>query len=128
MGCLCKCRYPLCGRYFVLPKPRERYKSGTYCRLEHQRCAKATRCVKQRRACAKSRLLELAARKLHQLKAESEWQEDDALKCKLRDYIRIAARKDRTLRDYAYLAVHWITRNRQQIEQRRAELTPATRG
>jgi len=84
--------------------------------------------VKQRRACAKSRLLELAARKLHQLKAESEWQEDDALKCKLRDYIRIAARKDRTLRDYAYLAVHWITRNRQQIEQRRAELTPATRG
>ena len=62
------------------------------------------------------------------MKTGPEWQEDDALKCKLRDYIRIAARKDRTLRDYAYLAVHWITRNRQQIEQRRAELTPATRG
>jgi hypothetical protein len=83
--------------------------------------------VKQRRACAKSRLLELAAGKLHQLKAGAEWQEDDGLKCEVRDHIRLAAKKDRTLRDYAYLAVHWITRNRQQIEQRRAELKPAIR-
>ena len=113
VGCLCKCRYSLCGRYFVLAKPREKYKSGTYCRLEHQRYAKATRCMKQKRACAKSRLLDLAAGKLHQWKAGSEWQEDNALKCKLRDDIRLAARKDRTMRDYAYLAVHWITRNRQ---------------
>jgi hypothetical protein len=123
VGCLCKCRYSLCGRYFVLRNPREKYKSGTYCRLEHQRHAKATRCMKEKRECTKARLLELAAGKLHQLKAGSEWQDDSALKHKARDHIRLIARKDGTLRDYAYLAVHWITRNRQQIEQRRIELT-----
>ena len=72
--------------------------------------------------------MELAAGKLHQLKAGAEWQEDSVLKVKLRDHIRLAARKDRTLRDYAYLAVHWITRNRQQIERRRAELKTTARG
>lgn len=122
VGCLCKCRYSLCSRYFVLRNPREKYKSGTYCRLEHQRHAKATRCMKQKRDDAKSRLLELAAGKLHQLKAGSEWQDDSAVKHKLRDHIRVAASKDRTLRDHAYLAVHWITRNRHQIERRRVEL------
>ena len=123
VGCLCKCRYSLCGRYFVLPNPREKYKGGTYCRLEHHRYAKATRCMKEKRACAKSRLLELAAGKLHQLEFGSEWQEDSALKLRLRDHIRLAARKDPTLRDYAYLAVHWITRNRRPIERTRVELT-----
>jgi hypothetical protein len=29
---ICKCRYPRCGKYFFIEKPRSAYKQGTFCR------------------------------------------------------------------------------------------------
>jgi hypothetical protein len=123
-GCLCKCRHSLCGRYYILAKPRTQYKTGTYCRLEHQRSAKAALCMRQKRHFMKSRLVEIAATRLRQRRAGPEWQADCASKLILRDHIRQVARKDNSLRDFRYMGVHWITRNQRLIEQKRGELCP----
>jgi len=121
LGCrLSKCRYRRCNRYFALQNPRKKYRSGTFCCPEHQKYAKAAECMKRKRDLAKTTLVDLAAAKLHQLKAGVDWNSEPKLKLKVRDYLRLAARKDRLLWDYKRLALHWITRNRYLIEARRS--------
>jgi len=122
---LCKCRYALCGRYFVHLKPRRSYKHGTFCG-NHQMAWTATRQVKERRHLARSALIDLAATELLKMRINGpHWQVDRQRKIQLAKDISAQIR----ITDFApfgpaRLSLTWVTRNRQEIERRRLQLCP----
>jgi hypothetical protein len=122
---ICKCRYSLCGLYFVHPKPRQWYKHGTFCG-DHQMAWTATQHVKERRDQVRSELLDIAATELMKGRIHGpQWQDDRPRKIQLANAVsaRIRNNGDAALRQVRLgVRLTWVTRNRQEIEKRRLEL------
>ena len=117
---LCKCRYSLCGRYFVHPKPRRSYKHGTFCG-NHQMAWTATQQVKERRLLVRSVLVDLAATELLKGRINGpHWQVDKQRKIQLAKDVSARIRiTDFATLGPARISLTWVTRNRQEIERRR---------
>jgi hypothetical protein len=120
---LCKCRY--CNRYFVHPKPRRRYKHGTFCG-NHQMSWYARRRVMETRRLIHSALLDIAAKELMKRRINGpQWQEDSPRKIQLANDVSTWIRKNGSaaLRHFrSNVKLTWVTRNSQEIEKRRQEL------
>jgi hypothetical protein len=121
---LCKCRH--CGRYFLHPHPRKVYRRGTFCCRQHQSHASAVQRTKTRRLRVKSELIETAASELvKSTGGGSEWKGDYAARVRLARQLSkyVYMSRDPEIRAQYPIRVHWVTRNRDRIEQRRVELT-----
>jgi hypothetical protein len=117
---LCKCRYKLCGRYFVHAKPRRSYKHGTFCG-DHQMAWTATQQVMRSRHLIRSALLNFAATQLMKRHVDGpHWQGDKQTKIQLAN--DISARIRANALGTARVGLTWVTRNRQEIEKHRLKL------
>jgi hypothetical protein len=120
---LCKCRYSPCGKYFLQAQPRRSYRHGTFCCRDHQRRASAEVLTKARRSRAKISLVESAAKFLVKRGRSPAWQDDDGLKRRLAEFISTVVSQDPNLQlGRQDVKLHWVTRNRPLIEQRRLQL------
>jgi hypothetical protein len=119
-----KCRYPPCGRYFLLEKPRSGgYRHGTFCCKEHRAQHSAAARTKELRSQAKKRLIDLAARWLLRNSPDQDWQRENALKRRLAASLSLQIGQQpnlSTTRDE--VKVNWVTRNAAKIEQLRSKL------
>lgn len=118
---LCKCRYPFCGRYFLLARPWRVRKHGTFCCREHQARASAAACTKERRATAYRELVEFAAKWLTEWGVRSpDWVNNDRVKRRLAGALSRYVGRKRNLRALRQnIQVKWVTRHRLAIEQKR---------
>jgi hypothetical protein len=122
--CLCKCVFAKCGRYFLLAKPRKVYKRGTFCCRSHQMAASALALTSNRRAKAKRGLIELAAQQLLNWRVRSaDWADDGRQRLRLARELSQHMRRNPNLRaNRRQVKVNWVTRHRQQIEQKRVRI------
>jgi hypothetical protein len=122
---LSKCRH--CGRYFVHPKPRRSYKNGTFCSNQHQMSWNATRRGREKRRFIHSALLDIAAAELMRRRVSGpRWQNDRSRKIQLANDVSAWIREngDAAFRHLRFnVKLTWVTRNRQEIEKRRRELS-----
>ena len=121
--CICKCRHAGCGRYFVLRKPRQSYRHGTFCCREHQRLASALACTTYRRFWVGRELIDVAARKLVECRVRGPgWHEDTMWKRRLATAISKAMSHNPNLRaNRKTVKANWVARHWLEIEQRRLE-------
>ena len=123
--CLCKCRYAPCSKYFLLKKPRQSYRHGTFCCRHHQSFASATALTNERRTWANDALINYAASQLLKWGTDGpQWQNDASRKLRLASVLSGLIRQDPNLRaNRQFVKVNWVTRHRREIEQKRRELT-----
>jgi hypothetical protein len=123
---LCKCRYHLCGRYFLLAKPRQSYRNGTFCCRSHQSRHSATASVRSQRQKVAAELIDAAAKQLVQWRiADPGWQDRGREKARLAERVSgyIVKQKNPNLKAYRpWVKVNWVTRNAEKIELRRKQL------
>jgi hypothetical protein len=120
---LCKCRYPLCGKYFLCSKVRRSYRHGTFCSPEHRSRASADALTKRRRSDVRRELEEYAARQLAKWRSTSAWQDDNAVKLRLAVSLSTRMNEKAWLRAGRHdVRVNWVTRHSTAIEQRRLRL------
>ena len=128
--CLCKCRHPQCGRYFLHAKPRLFYRYGTFCCREHHKNASANVCTRLKRRSAEAELIEVAAKRLRKWRVNGpQWHEDCAKKKRLADEltnyitgVQTGCIKPNLKAYHQEVKVNWVTRNRQKIENKRLAL------
>jgi hypothetical protein len=118
---LCKCRYQICGRYFVMDRvPHKRYVKGTFCCRRHQSSAMAAPLTAAKRRTQTEKLIAIAAAYLRGRRAD--WNGNALLVRKLLDHINAHMADHPDLRlGRQYIAVNWITRHKTEIERKRAE-------
>jgi hypothetical protein len=123
---ICKCRDPRCGRYFLIPKARENYLSGTFCCRAHATRTAAARCMQKNRANAKMGLIEEAARYLSDVGAGPGWVTDSRIRLKVVRHLCLVIERRKRLQAYYYnwLKANWVTLHRDAIEQKRLEHVP----
>jgi hypothetical protein len=117
---LCKCRYPSCGRYFLLARPRSVRKHGTFCCRQHQARQSAATCTKERRVAAYRELIAFAAKWLSDRGVSPDWANNARLKWCLAGALSGHIKHKRHLGALPPdIEVKWITRHRLAIEQAR---------
>jgi hypothetical protein len=120
---LCKCRHPNCGLYFLHDKPRQSYRSGTFCGHEHSKNVAATLAMYKTRTHGQEELIEEAARQLlNGGFASPEWQDNSERKCLLAAALSLAIPRMRLQGYKQDVKVNWVTRHQALIEQKRVEL------
>lgn len=119
---LCKCRYKLCGRYFMHSKPRPAYRNGTFCCRNHQSRASGAAQTDLRRQNTKRDLIKRAGEWLVKKHATSDWQSSRRLKDSLAAYLTSCIAGDPNLHGLDHVKVGWVTRNRALIEHERIQL------
>ena len=120
---VCKCRFLRCGRYFIHPKPRDRYKHGIFCNAKCARSAAAVASMGLSRSRGRERLVEAAARKLGDWRvAGPEWQDDSDRKRRLVEHLCILIARERLHGYKQEVKVNWVTRHKRAIEQQRERL------
>jgi hypothetical protein len=121
-----RCRYSLCGRYFLLARPNRSYRRGTFCCREHQRRASATIETRERRSQLHNLLIEMAAQQLLRWEVNGEeWADERQTKERLARILsrQILQSKEPILRAYRRpVKINWVTHNSREIEQRRRPL------
>jgi len=118
---LCKCRYPPCGRYFLLAKPRKVRRRGTFCCRQHQARTSAAARTKELRVTANRELVEFAAKWLTDWGMKSaKWVDDARLRRRLARALSVHVSRNPLQRARRQrIEAKWVTRHRQAIEQQR---------
>ena len=110
---------------FLHPHPRKVYRRGTFCCRQHQSHTTAIQRTKTRRLRVKLELIKAAATQLVACGSGYEWKGDYAARAQLARQISkyVSVSRNPEIRAQYPLRVHWVTRNRDRIEQKRVELT-----
>jgi hypothetical protein len=119
---LCRCRYSVCGQYFLKESLRPApLVHGAFCSPAHQRKASAGDCVRKSRARHRRQLIEKAAAFLVRWRiASPPWQQDRNRKLLLASALSAT---QLCQRHRLVLTSNWVTRHCQPIEKRRLQLT-----
>jgi hypothetical protein len=118
---LCKCRYPSCGRYFLLRKVRRSYRRGTFCMPRHASSAAAKSAIPESRRTATAELVEEAARMLCRKNVGPEWQQDSELKRDLAQRLSLVIARTAVAYHRHEVRQNWVTWNKAAIESKRLE-------
>jgi hypothetical protein len=120
---LCKCRYPLCGRYFTRLKPPSSYEHGTFCCREHGARASAKALTSARRSAVTGELITFAARQLGKWHVSADWQDNAVVKRQLAEVLSLfIAGRPYLQAGRQNIRLNWVTHNQPRIEQRRLEM------
>ena len=116
---LCKCRY--CGRYFLHKKPRRHpYVRGLFCSRKHQQFVSAATCIREGRLELRTKLVEIAAKRLLDRLAGPSWHEDPTQRSTLAAFLR----RTPTCRRLTWMIQrNWVSHNHRAIEEKRLELS-----
>ena len=118
---LAKCRYRRCGRYFLLPRVREKpYKNGLFCCPGHNQKEAATKSTNEGRKRADGLLLDCAAEELLRHRGE----QSVRVKKEVLAALNTTIDRDPNLKTHAPVKINFVTRHWQQIQKRAEELLP----
>lgn len=121
---LCKCRYRLCGRYFIHSKPRASYRHGTFCNVRHAKSASAESSTRARRISGAKWLIDKAAIILRKKKnIGPEWQKDAGLKRDVAFQLCSVIAANRYIHYRNEVGLNWVTLHQVAIERRRLEIS-----
>lgn len=113
---ICKCRYHLCGKYFLLKRVKTVYSRGTFCCATHSRAHSAAELTKARRNFANARLIQTAASKMLEWdQKNAAWQRRNPKNKWAVDQLNAYIAKDR-LQTRSQISKNWLTWNRLAIE------------
>jgi hypothetical protein len=120
---VCQCRYDRCSRYFLLDRPRQCYRYGTFCCPKHQSQVSAAACTLLQRVRSQNELIEFAAKQLLDWNVGGpDWREADPCKRRLSGKLCQCISRKRLHNYRQEVGVNWVNRHSADIELKRAQL------